>query len=195
MRKILDHVLLSSHFCQLIDNLHQRVHFMVTLLTTIFLHQNVKVFLYGIHNGLDKRLKERVEESGLFLIFLEDEANPISYFFKGKLLKGFFVDRRERITMFMYEVKTNIFCIFCQRLFFLDKQIGILSHPLIDLLLFAFLHLTGWFISNYITAGEVNVLKVLVGLFEIEELTFYVEGSHESEYIITQSNFEFLNPF
>ena len=55
MRKILNYILFSPYLCQLIDNLHKRVHLMMAFLLPIWLlHQDVEIFLDCVHNGLDE---------------------------------------------------------------------------------------------------------------------------------------------
>ena len=92
--------------------------------------------------------------------------------------------------MFVEKVKTNILGIFNESLFFLNEEISVLSHTLIDILRFALLHSRCCFIGDNPIASEMDILKVLIGFFEVEELALDVEGGHEND-IITQSNLNF----
>ena len=121
----------------------------------------------------------------MFLIFLKDEADSVPNFVEGKFFKGVLIDSRDRITVLVQKVDADVLGIFDEHLFFLHKEICILGHPLIYFLSFS-LVIACCFVGNDIVAHQVDVLEVLVGLLEIEELTLDVEGGHEID-IITQS--------
>jgi hypothetical protein len=81
------------------------------------------------------------------------------------------------VTVLVDEVKTDVFCVFDEGLLLLHEEVSVLGHPFIDVLLCTFIKLSAGFISCS-GSGEAGVLEMLIGLFEIEELAFYVEGSH-----------------
>lgn len=73
----------------------------------------------------------------------------------------------------MCEVDTDTFRISNKSLFFLYKQICILSHTFVDLLWFV-----GIFFVQVCLSDEVGVVEVLINFFEVEELALNVECSH-----------------
>ena len=87
--------------------------------------------------------------------------------------------------MLVHKVDADVLGIFNEHLLFLHKEVGILGHPLVYFLSLP-LVIARCFVGNDIVAHQVDVLEVLIGLLEIEELTLDVEGGHEID-IITQS--------
>ena len=114
------------------------------------------------------------------MILLEDKAYPVSDFVEREFVKGFHVYLRVRLAVFMHKVDTDVLCIFDESLFFLNKQVGVLGHALIDLLRVRSLRNILTIFSNCATPYETGVLEVLVGLFEVKELALQIERSHKN---------------
>ncbi len=131
-----------------------------------------QIYFDGVHDGLDELFEQCVEQCGLLLIFLEDEADSLLDFFVGKVLEGWGLDIWIGRTVLMREIKRQVFNVPDEYGFLLHKQIGILGHSLINILLFGGLILDNSFGSQFF------ILEVLVDLFQIQELRFYVEWSH-----------------
>jgi hypothetical protein len=75
--------------------------------------------------------------------------------------------------MLMLEVQTHILNVLCEGGLFLNEKIGVLSHPLIGLLVSASLSP----VYNSFSF-QLDVLEVLIGLLEIQKLRFYVKACH-----------------
>lgn len=69
--------------------------------------------------------------------------------------------------MFVGEIQTDIFYVFDDCFLFLHEQIGVLSHALVDFLRGGMCWISGRVFSYYAFSGEVGILEVLIGAFEV----------------------------
>ena len=72
----------------------------------------------------------------------------------------------------MREVGGHVFDIFDEYSLFLNKEVGVLSHALINII-FLFI----W-IDNHSFSEKILILKSLVVFFEIQKLGLDIKGSH-----------------
>ena len=113
------------------------------------------------------------------MVFLEDEANPVPDFVKGEFVVCLHVDVRVRLAMLVHKIQADIVCISNQSLFFLDEQVSVLRHTLIDFLLTRpFASVLNIFFDE-VGTEKTGVLEMLVSFLEVEELTLQIERSHE----------------
>ena len=158
----------------------------MTRLTSIFFHESIQILFDSIHDRHNKSLKQAIEKGRLFLIFLEDKADPISYFFKRKFIESFLIDSFHRITMFMNKINAQTLRIFNKSLFFLHKKISILCHPLIYILTFPILILP--FLTRQTIANKIAILKYLISFLKIKELTLKIVRCHVLRYFYMNIN-------
>ena len=105
----------------------------------------------------------------MLLIFLEDEADSLLDFFVGKILESRGLDIWVGRTVLMRKIQRQVFNIPDKYSSLLHKQIRILGHTFINILLFGSLILDDSFSDQFF------ILEVLVDLFQIQELRFDVE--------------------
>jgi hypothetical protein len=64
-----------------------------------------EVFLDAGHDGEDEVLEKGVEETGLLLVFLEDEANAVSDLVKWEVVQSIGFDQCVRLYILVLEIE------------------------------------------------------------------------------------------
>lgn len=171
MGEVLDHILLASNFSELIDDLEKGVQLLSAC--SFPLHHHCKVYLHCSHQRLDEIFQEGIKQGGLFLVLLEDEADPIPHLFEGELVEGLHPNGRVGLAVLVLEVETHVFDILGEGSLLLHEEVGILRHALVGLLFSCSLCPI-----YHPLAPQLCVLEVLVGLLEVQKLRFYVKARH-----------------
>ena len=139
------------------------------VLLLFFEGKDSQIYFDGVHDGLDELFEQCVEQCGLLLIFLEDEADSLLDFFVRKILESRGLNIWVGRTVFMRKIQRQVFNIPDKYGSLLHKQIRILGHTFINILLF------GSLILDDSLSDQFFILEVLVDLFQIQELRFDVE--------------------